>query len=200
MRQRAWLRSYARFTLALTFALPVVFFLNNCGGPGNQTTRMTTEDFQEMAAQMSQSLAMDDNFRNRTAQSEPWVISIDKTQNLSSDVITESERRYVVQKMRSSLPIRTMGEQKNVKFVIPAEQLQRMRNDPRLDVKDDPNFQRTTPTHQMTATFRTVTRADATNRTDLYYCEFHLYNLKTGEQDWTDKFEYKRAAAGHIWD
>ena len=166
-----------------------------------KSSRMTTEDFTEMSEAMAQSLAQSDALGNRTPASEPWVISIDRVQNLTKDIITESERWYVIQRLRSSLPIRAMSQQKNIVFVIPRERLDAIRNNPNIDVSDDPNFgiQRT-PTHQMTAKFIGSERAIALTRTDTYYCEFEIMNLATGVPEWTDRFEYKRQAHGHIWD
>ncbi len=182
----------------------VVLLLAGCASaPVSRSTRMTVEDLEEMSAQMSQSLAASDAFRTRTATSEPWVISIDKAMNLSSDIMTESERWYVIQKLRSTLPIRALGQQRNVTFVIPKERLDAMRANPKLDVSGDPNFgAQRKPTHQMTATFRSLTRAnqEGTGRTESYYCEFEIMEFATGVPVWNDKFEYKRGATGHIWD
>jgi hypothetical protein len=179
----------------------LLFLLTGCAVTRPQTTRMTVDDLNEMAAQMAQSLAADEDFRSRTPQSEPWVISINKALNLSTDIITEGERWFVVQKLRSSLPIQALSKQKNVTFVIPAERMAMMKRDPRFGVKDEAGFgEERKPTHTMTATFRGSERATALARTDSYYCEFEILNLSTGEPAWTDKFEYKRAAVGHIWD
>ncbi len=175
--------------------------LCSCATTKPQSTRMTAEDFTEMSEAMAQSLARSDALRDRTPASESWVISIDRVQNLTKDIITESERWYVIQRLRSSLPIRAMSQQKNIVFVIPRERLDAIRNNPNIDVSDDPAFgDRRTPTHQMTAKFIGSERADATHRTDTYYCEFEMMNLATGVPEWTDRFEYKRQATGHVWD
>ncbi len=182
--------------------LSVCLALTSCATTGaSRSSRMTTEDLTEMSEAMAQSLAQSDALRNRTPTSEPWVISIDRVQNLTTDIITESERWYVIQRLRSSLPIRAMSQQKNITFVIPKERLDAMRNDPKIDVSTDPNFgTQRTPTHQMTAKFMGSERAIALARTDTYYCEFEIMNFATGVPEWTDRFEYKREAVGHIWD
>jgi len=187
-----------RPALVLCLSLAMVSCASTSGGG---TTRMTAEDFTEMSEAMAQSLAQSDALRDRTPQSEPWVVSIDKALNLSTDIITESERWYVIQRLRSTLPIRAMSQQRNITFVIPKERLDAIRNNPKLDISDDRNFgSERAPTHQMTATFRGGVRADALNRSDYYYCEFEIIDLRTGVPAWADKFEYKRAATGHIWD
>ena len=180
--------------------------LAGCATSAPASTRMTVDDLNEMAAAMSQSLARSDALKERTPESPHWVISIDKALNLSSDIITESERWFVVQKVRSSVPIQAFSKQKNITFILPAERYEMMRRDPRFGVKGEEGFGRAKPTHQMTATFRSVTRGSAEGRTDQYYCEFEILDISSplaqggGVPVWIDKFEYKRAAIGHIWD
>jgi hypothetical protein len=166
-----------------------------------RSTRMTVDDLNTISAAMTQSLAQSDAIMNRTPTSPLWLISIDRVTNLSSDLMSESERWYVIQKIRSSLPIRAFSKQKNIRFLISAERLNAIRNDPNLDL--NPTETRPAnrkPTHQMTATFRSITRAQAIQRTELYYCEFELFNFQESTPVWIDKFEYKRGASGHIWD
>lgn len=185
-----------RFALCLC-----LLTLPGCATTAPQSSRMTTEDFTEMGEAMAQSLARSSALRDRTPQSEPWVISIDRVQNLTKDIITESERWYVIQRLRSSLPIRAMSQQKNITFVMPKERLDALRNNPKIDVGEDPNYgSQRAPTHQMTGKFIGSERANATQRTDSYFCEFEIMNLASGVPEWTDKFEYKRDAIGHVWD
>lgn len=186
--------------IRLAFILSLLLAVG-CGTSKPQSSRMTAQDFTEMSEAMAQSLAQSDALRDRTAASEPWVVSIDRVQNLTKDVITESGRWYVIQRLRSSLPIRAMSQQRNITFVIPKERLDALKANPKIDVSDDPNFGATRkPTHQMTAKFIGSERAQATSRTDTYYCEFEMMNLATGVPEWTDRFEYKRSAVGHVWD
>jgi hypothetical protein len=192
------------FTRSLPLLLLVLLLLTGCNSaPTSRSTRMTVDDLNEMSEAMAQSLARSDALRDRTPTSEPWVISIDRAQNLSSDVMTESEKWFVVQKLRSTLPIQAMSKQKNITFVIPKERLDAIRANPKLDVGSDPNFGATRkPTHQMNATFRSLTRAnkEGTGRTEAYYCEFEIMEFASAVPVWADKFEYKRGATGHIWD
>lgn len=167
---------------------------------GSRSSRMTVDDLNAMASEMSQSLAKSDAFRERTPTSPPWVISTDKVLNLSNDVMTESEQWFVIAKLRGSLPLQSLSKERNIRFVLPAEQVRKMRRDPNLDTRGDAFGADRKPTHQMTATFHSATRADATNRTDLYYCEFEIIDLTSAIPAWTDKFEYKRGAVGHVWD
>jgi hypothetical protein len=165
-----------------------------------RSTRVTVEDFSEMSNAMAQSLARSPWLDQRTPASEPITVSIEKVQNLSSDVMTQGEQWYVIQKLRSSLPITALWDQKAVRFVIPPEKQQLVRQDAALQPEAADYGSERRPTHLMSATFRSITRADATNRTDLYYCEFEILDLATRLPVWTDKFEFKRAAAGHVLD
>lgn len=169
-----------------------------------RTTRTTPEDFQEMAAQMAASLSRSPAILDRTADSPPWVISVQKVTNLTTDVMTPSQQWYVIARLRNSLPIQKLWDGKRISFIIPAEQVQRMRADPDIgldsgNMNADFGSQRQ-PTHVMTAVFRSATRAQAQVRTDLYYAEFEIMELAGGLPVWTDRFEYKRQAFGHVWD
>jgi hypothetical protein len=169
-------------------------------GDPRHSTRLTVEDIEAMAAAMADSLARSDALAARTPDSERWVISIDKVLNLSSDVMTESEQWAIIAKVRGSLPIQALARQKNVVFVMPPERVEALKDELADETFTQPIGSERHPTHTMTATFRSVTRADAEHRTELYYCEFELLDLGGGPPVWADRFEYKRQARGHIWD
>lgn len=175
-----------------------VVFAHGCA-TAQRTTRITVNDLEAISHAMAASLAASDALGDRNRDSPVWIVSIDKVQNLSSDVMTESEQWSVIARLRSSLPIQALWDQKNVRFVIPVDRLESLRHAHGGDWGQGFGTQRR-PTHQMAATFRSITRAGAENRTDLYFCEFQILDLVTGEPVWSDKFEYKRAAAGHILD
>lgn len=170
-----------------------------CAAP-QQTTRMTAGDLDTMSHELAASLAASDALAGRNSDSPLWVVSISKVQNLSSDVMTPAEQWSVMARLRGSLPIQALWDQKNVRFVIPAERLDALRARGDFDEVAGQWGSQRRPTHQMTATFRSITRADAKHRSDLYYCEFNLIDLTTGEPVWSDRFEYKRAASGHVLD
>ncbi|MFP4223812.1 MAG: hypothetical protein ACLFVN_07035 [Phycisphaeraceae bacterium] len=172
--------------------------LSACASPG-ESTRMTVSDFQEMAAAMAQSLAADAQVRDRTPESEPWVVSMDKVTNLTSDVMTRAEQWSIMADLRSSLPLQHFRRTKAIRFVLPPERVQQLRRDQDLPELENVGRQRQ-PTHTLAATFRSLTRAGQEKRSDLYYAEFDLVDLDTGRTVWTDRFEYKRQAEGAIWD
>ncbi len=189
---------FQRSVAASAFVLAVV--LVGCAGPP-RSTRMTVDDLDAISGAMAASLAASPALAGRGPSSSPaWVISIDKVENLSSDVMTESEQWAVVARIRGSLAIQALREQKNVRFVIPPDRVEAMRSTVG-SAGDQPGWgAHRRPTHQMAATFRSVTRAGATDRTELYYCEFQVVDLSSGERVWSDRFEYKRIAKGHVWD
>lgn len=162
---------------------------------------MTVDDYQYIAAEIAEKLrahmAESTMMKERTAESPKWVFAIEKVQNLTSDLMTESTKWYLMARVRESVPIGSFAREKNFAFTIPAERLREARK--RGAVSEDMGAERT-PTHVMTATFRSVTRAADKDRTDLYYCDYALTDLKSGEVVWTDKVEFKRAAHGRSWD
>lgn len=173
------------------------------GGCASQpkSSVMTVEDYQyiatEMGGKLQGKLATSDVFAGRGGESPAMVVSIQKVSNLTSDMIPESARWYLMEKVKSSLPMAALSRDKNIRFVIPAEHLRQARE--RGAVEDDFANDRA-PTHVMTATFLSATRAGGLERTDLYYCEYQLTDLSSGEVVWTDTVEFKRTAHGRSWD
>lgn len=168
--------------------------------PVGQTTRLTIDDIEAMTAAMAHSLLAGDALKNRGPDSEPWIVSIDKVLNLSDEVMTKNEQWSIMAQVRGAAPITALWDEKAIRFVIPPERVLELRNSEYgSDFVDGIATERRV-THTMTATFRSITRAEAKQRSDLYYCEFDLLEFATGEPVWSDKFEFKRQAKGHVWD
>lgn len=129
----------------------------------------------------------------RGPDSPPLIIAVHKVENLSSDIISQAEQWYMVQKVKNSLPLAALSREKNIVFTMPAEHVRGARE--RGTVAQDFAKQRK-PTHVMSATILSATRAAGRDRTDLYYCEYAITDLSTGEIVWADKFEFKRLAHG----
>ena len=182
-------------------ALVSVMLLAGCAT--TRSTRLTVDDFEQMTQAMAQSLKQSPALRDRTPQSPPWWISVQEVTNLTSDVLSESEKWFLIQRVRSSLPFQQVRERRNIRFLIPYQQIRRMRNDPDIGSRvgdiDERFGEQRSPTHVMTVVLRSATRAQAKQRTELYYAEFEIMDLATGEPVWADRFEFKRAASGHIW-
>lgn len=183
-------------SVGLGLALAVTL-LAACQEPP-RTTRLTVEDFQEMADAMAESLLRSEALGRRGSESEPWIVSMERVRNLSSDVMTASEQWMIMARLRSSAPLGELWDSKNVRFVLPPERARQLRESEALAFEQIAPT-RTEPTHTLTATIRSVTRADAGARTDLYYCEFEMLDLTTGEAVWNDRFEVRREALGHVW-
>jgi hypothetical protein len=161
---------------------------------------MTIDDIEAMTAEMAQSLLASEALAARGPASEPWVVSIDKVLNLSDEVMTVNEQWSIMAQVRGAAPILALADEKAVRFVIPPERAAALR-----DSGDATDFEtgfgsERRVTHTMTATFRSVTRAQSERRTDLYYCEFDLLAFATNEPVWSGRFEFKRQAKGHVWD
>lgn len=165
----------------------------------SKSSRMTAEDFNQMAIAMSQSLLESPAIAKRGPDSPLWLVSAEEVQNLTSDVMTESEQWKIVDDLVNSLPIQSLWERKNIRFVLPPEKLLVLRDGPTMPEIEPEGMDREV-THVLNATFRSATRAQLKGRTDLYYAEFELLNLHTGEPVWTDRFEFKRSAKGNVWD
>jgi hypothetical protein len=168
--------------------------------PVGESTRLTLGDIEVMTHGMAQSLLASDALAERGPGSEPWIVSIDKVLNLSDDVMNENEQWSIMAQVRGAAPIAALWDDKAVRFVIPPERVMQLRASAYgADFKECFGVDRQV-THTMTATFRSVTRAQAEHRSDLYYCEFDLLDLATNEPVWSDRFEFKRQARGHVWD
>jgi len=185
-----------RFTLlAMLMISPVC----GCAAPA-RTTRLTTDDLEQISAEIAQQFAASELFTRRTRNSPMWVIAIRKVENLTSDIMTQAEKWYVMERFRASAPIEALRAQKNIRFVLPAAKRRAVREHFKVQ-EETPGFgNQRAPTHVMEGVFRSVTRATSRGRTELYYFEATLVDLSTGEPIWSGRFEYKRAAREHVWD
>ncbi len=170
-----------------------------CAAPA-RSTRFTDADFSEIASAMAQSLYASDAIQNRTPDSPLWVVSIDKVTNLTSDVITVPEQWAIMARIIGAAPLEELDRVKNIRFVIPPERALALRDRGIDDEVDLAYGSRREVNHTMTATFRSVTRANPTARTDVYLCVFELLDLDTGQLVWSGSYEIKRSAVGKVWD
>lgn len=167
-----------------------------CAAPA-RSTAITVGDIQETAAEMAAKLRASDFLKERGPGSPRMVIAIQKVENLTMDLIPEADRWYLMDKVRSSFSLTELSKEKNIAFVIPAEKLRAARERGTLD---ETFAAERSPTHEMTATLRSVTRTAGQARTDLYLCEYRITDLADGALEWSDAFEFKRAALGRAYD
>src|SRR4051812_32541014 len=88
-----------------------------------RTTVLQAGDLDATTTAMAAKLADSRFLAERTPESPKMTIAVSKVENLSSDIITESEEWSLMQRVRDSLPIMQLGAQKNLVFVIPAEHM-----------------------------------------------------------------------------
>jgi hypothetical protein len=158
----------------------------------------------EIAARMAASLRRCPAVAARTADSPLWVVTINQVTNLTSDVMSEGEKWYIMARVQGLMPMLALRQEKNIRFVIPAERRDAMLADPNIGAQAGELTEAFAagrqPTHSLEATFSSVSRADPTHRTDAYQCQFQLLDLRSGEPAWMDQFDFKRAASGQVWD
>lgn len=172
--------------------------IGGCAATQRGSTRLTTEDVKEMAEQMAASMAASDFLRERGPGSARMVVALDHIENLSSDVVPVSEQWYLMERIRASTPLASLGAQRNIAFVIPAEQTNQLRD--RGGAEAALFAAGRAPTHAMRGVLRSVTRSAGMNRTDLYSFEVRVIALESGDLAWSDSFELKRAAVGRQYD
>jgi len=161
---------------------------------------LTLDDFDEMAQAMADSLKTSEAITTRGPSDEPWLVSIAAVENLTSEIVTESEKWPVMAKLRAAAPIRTLWDRYAIRFVIPPERRSSVIEGAGGDWAFSSFGEDRAATHVMTGVLRSITRAGSEARTDLYQAEFLIVDLNRGEPVWTDQFTIKRTAEGHLWD
>jgi len=190
------MRSVVTILLAALLALCLPACASAFGGTA-KSSRLTVDDLEYTANELADKLRGSAFLSNRSLQSQPMVVTVSKVENLSSDIIPESEQWWLIHRLRSSQPVRALAESRNLTFVIPVERLTAGRAD---GVFDDATAQARAPTHEMTATFRSATRSAGVHRTDIYLCDLRITNLRDATLEFSEAVEFKRAAVGKAYD
>ncbi|MDX2148628.1 MAG: hypothetical protein SFZ23_14015 [Planctomycetota bacterium] len=193
--------------LAIAFAGGVLLGLGGCASGGTRSTRLQADDFQATAVEVAAKLSASDWLRERGPDSPPIIVTISSVENLSSDIITQGERWYLMERLVDSDALAALRRERNIRFVLNAERAQSLRIGERADAgptsslqADAPQPAGRAPTHAMHATLQSITRAAGLDRTEVYACQYRLVELASGETIWTDRFEFKRAAVGRSYD
>lgn len=168
-----------------------------CAGSGGGSSRLAADDFADFAASAGESLRASEQIRDRTAESEAWFVALTDPVNLSSDVIGEGERWSIMERLKDSMPLASLREDRNIRFVVPREVADRVEG-----VESDWQLamQERAPTHTLESTIRSVTRRANEARADFYAFQMSIVDAGTGEVVWSDELLLKRAAAGRAWD
>ncbi len=160
-----------------------------CSLPQVNTTRLGSVDLVAMTDRMAVSLINQPQVAQRTPESQPWIVTIDRVVNKTNDYLPESERWAFVARLRALLTANQTLARRNIRFVVPAQQDQ-----------PDELINRATPTHALTATFHALTVADRRIRSDAYLCAYQLMDLRTDRVVWEDRYEVKYAVKRNKFD
>jgi hypothetical protein len=178
-------------------SLTTLLAIGGCATAPAKTTSLSMSDLEATCAEIAAKLRASDFLNGRGPDSPRMVVAINKVENLTSDVIPSSEQWWLMQRVRDSIGIQTLSRERNVRFVIPAKFLREAQRKGTL--AEDAALERS-PTHEMTATFRTATRTAKLDRTDAYLCEYRITDLSDGTLEWSETFEFKRTAFGRSYD
>ncbi len=184
-----------------TLLIPILLIACVCTlaacGPRAKSTRLTGGDLADMSTELAQKLTDSDWMKARSPDSPPIVITWDKVENLTSDLLSRSEQWSMMQHVRDSADLVRVGREKAFTLVIPAA----LKDEGQARGSFEPGTAAArAPTHRMDATLRSATRADGVHRTDVYLCDFRVTLLSSGELAWSDTVALKRAAAGLSFD
>jgi hypothetical protein len=169
--------------------------LTGCAAPA-RSTRLETLDFESIVVEIAASLRASDFLSDRTPSSPEVLLTVQKPTNLTSDLLTEGEKWYLIDRVTHSFHIRDLARERRIRFIIPAERLENLKE---LIPDDREIGSERAPTHVMTAVLRNVTRAAGADRTDLYAAHYTITSIKTGETEWTGEYLLKRAAQGRSY-
>ncbi len=189
----------AAFLCAVLPALLPAVLLASCAADQSNTTRFSVDDFEEMGAKMAKSLQACPAIQKRTPGDAPWMVSVQKVTNESSDILTPGEQWYAVKRVQASAPIQKMWESHRIQFILNAEEAALQTGSKPEEF--DANYAKDRKvTHVITATYRSATRSQSDARSDLYVCTFEMKDIKTGKSVWSDEFIIKRQAFGSLRD
>ena len=176
-----------------------MLLLAGCGGPPKvRTTFLQSVDLIAMTDQMAASFTHDPTIGSRTAESEPWVISLYRVQNHTNQIIPDREKWLYLARLRALLQQSDVGKQRNIIWIIPPERWAMVAQE--LGVSEEPYGLRMNPTHQLTAEFHALTNTSGQGRSDTYVCDYQLLDLMTGKIEWEDSWEVKRSISGKTYD
>lgn len=184
-----------------------VGFIGCASNQGMRSTRLTANDFVVTEDKITADLHASDFLNQRTSESRPMVIVVQKVENLTSDIMTEAEQWMAVRRVIDSLPIQELRSTKNIRLVIPRERHNQLHAREYARLPDvDAELK---PTHLMTARFQSAVRAaravksehsltDA--RSEYYYFAYTITDLVGREIGWASSFEFSREGRGLLID
>jgi len=160
------------------------------------STRLTVADFELISTEIAARLRQSDFLTDRTPQSKRLILTVESVTNLSTDLLSEVEKWYLVDRVLDAPTMRSLGQSKNIGFVIPIEKLHLFKE----HVNETANIARNRqPTHVMRTVLRSISRTAGADRTDLYDVEFKIVAIPKGQLVWSDHFALKRIARGKAY-
>ncbi len=158
-----------------------------CSAPRVSNTRLGPDDLQAMTDQMVESLLNSRAVAGRSADSDFWIITLDRVSNQTNDVLPLRERWVFMNRLRARLNESDAMRQRNLAFVLSAEAAEALNRRQR-----EVWGRRAVPTHALAATFSALTQFGHTGRSDTYLCAFRLTELASDLLVWEDRYEVKR--------
>ena len=178
----------------------MVVLLIGCRSSGKSST-LTHDDLNEVTERMAASLAASDFLADRSADSHPIVVTINKVENLTSDVLPPAEQWMQAARLRGSLPLQRLQREKNIRFQVPPERLKLVEGAGYDATPED--RQRYVATHLMKAVYQSSTRVSregegghVESRGDTYTMRYQITEIESRRVVWEDSFEFKREAKG----
>lgn len=185
-----------RFAAAALGAVTAAVSLGGCSPPRVNTTMLTIKDIVSMTDQMAQSLAASPVIASRDASSPRWVFTMDRVSNRTEHLLDDQEKWGTMARFRSELSRSFVARERNIAFVLPAEQWKRYA----ADAEFNADQARLRPTHALRAEFRSDTRSALLSRSDHYLCAFQLLDLSDGAILWENAYEVKYAVKRNEFD
>lgn len=161
-----------------------------------ESTRLLTQDFRAVVTEMSQKLASSDWLRDRTRDSSPIIITVRSIENLSSDLISEGERWYQMERVCDALSESAALRERAITMVVPVERRRRMAEE---GAASGMRAGSARATHEMTAQILSTRRRSGDMREEFYFWRYTVNEIASGEVVWSGSFEMERAARGDSW-
>lgn len=184
------------------FWMGFILLFTGCAASAPHNTNLTQDDLDLTINQFAAKLAASELLTTRDGNSPPIIISINKAENRSSDMIPTAEQWMIMYRIKSSLQVTDLKRTRNISFQLPPERQAELRAAGNI-----PNEPATvTPTHTMSAVFYSSPRVGrnkdgyVNERADLYYIRCTIVDLQTREEVWDDSVDLKRQARGMVID
>jgi hypothetical protein len=170
-----------------------------------QTTQISAADVADAKNTFVQQLAEAPLVAGRTRQSPElrWVPGL--TENVSNDRLSELDRRALVARVLSDRGVQELLRNANIRVIVTAEQQAALA---RAGVPVPPIEPETSPTHQVVASLRSISRAGSVERAalgadarkDVFRLDLVAIDLRTRTQEPLGAYEWAKAARGLLLD